>query len=228
MKNYLLLSLALALPAVAEDKPMLAIPGKVIYENALAAMPEGWTAPKGKWEAAEGGLRGAELPADNHGAVVRFAKPLQDFIIQYEVKLDGAKGSSLSINDPKGHLARVSMTPASVAVTKDDHDHEGPDKAVVFGRLQADLKPGEWHTVRMEMVGTQLLGRVDAVVAFGANEQLGVAKSNVGLTVAGQSAIFRNFKIWEATANPDWDAVKATLPKGTPLAPPKAVRTVRP
>ena len=222
MKKLIVGSLLLCLPVLATDKPLLGIPGKLVYENALADRPEGWTAPKGDWKSADGALCGAEKPEDKHGAVIRMNKTLSDFIIQYEVKMDGAKGTSLSINDPKGHLARVSVAPTSVRVTKDDHDHEGPDQAVVFGALKADVKPGTWHTVRMEIVGQEILGKVDDVVAFGSHEQLSTAKSNIGLTVAGQTASFRNLKIWEATLNPDWAIVRTSLPKGEPLPPPRA------
>lgn len=212
----------LSLPAWAEEKPLLGVPGKLVYENALADKPEGWTAPKGDWKPADGALCGAEIPEDNHGAVIRMNQQLSNFIIQFETKLDGAKGISLSINDPKGHLARVSVSPTTMRVAKDDHDHEGPDTAVAFGVLKVDVKPGAWHTVHMEIVGNEMLGKVDDVIACGSHEQLTAAKSNIGLTVAGQSASFRNLKIWEATPNPDWASVKATLPKGEPATPPKA------
>lgn len=222
VKNALLCSLLLALPALAADPALLGVPGKLVYENALAGKPEGWTAAKGDWKSVEGTLCGAEKPEDQHGAVIRLNKPLADFIAQYEVKLDGAKGTSFSINDPKGHLARVSVSPGSVRVAKDDHDHEGPDAAVSFGFLKADLKPGVWHTVRMEIVGREMLGKVDDVVACGSHEQLAAAKSNFGLTVAGQTASFRNLKIWEAAPNPDWQTVKASLPKGEAMPQPRA------
>ena len=223
-----LLACLIALPALAGEKPLLGIPGKLVYENALAGVPDGWTAGKGRWEAADGVLRGTELAADNHGAVLRTSRPLKDFIIQYEVRLDGAKGTSLSINDPKGHLARVSLAPTSVRVTKDDHDKDGPDKAQVFGALKAELKPGVWQTVRMEIVGDQMLGKVGDVVAFGSHEQLAGPKSNFGLTVSGESASFRNFKLWEATPNPDWETVKASLPKGEPIPPPRPAPAKKP
>ncbi len=221
MKMLIVCSLLLGLSAMADDKPLLGVPGKLVYENALADKPEGWTTPKGDWKSADGALCGAEKPEDKHGAVIRMNIKLSDFIIQYEVKMDGAKVTSLSINDPKGHLARITVAPTSVRVAKDDHDHEGPDKAVTFGALKADVKPGTWHTVRMEMVGNEMLGKLDDVIACGSHEQLSTAKSNIGLTVAGQTASFRNLKIWEATPNPDWATVKATLPKGEPLPPPR-------
>ena len=57
----LLLSLA-ALTARADDKPLLAVPGKVILEAKLDGAPGApWKAAKGKWEAADGTMRGSEL-----------------------------------------------------------------------------------------------------------------------------------------------------------------------
>lgn len=221
MKVAALCTLALALPALAADQPLLGVPGKLVYENALSSgVPEGWTVGKGKWEAADGALRGAELEADHHGAVMRMTKPLQDFIIEFEAKLDGSKGISLSINDPKGHLARIAVAPASVRVTKDDHDKTGPDKAELFGNLKADIAAGTWIKVRMEIVGDTMLAKAGEIVACGTHEQLAGAKSNFGLTVAGETASFRNFKLWETTRNPDWEAVRAALPKCEPVPAP--------
>jgi hypothetical protein len=79
----------------------------------------------------------------------------------------------------------------------------------------------------MEIVGDTMLGTVGGVTACGSHEQLAAAKLNVGLTVAGQSAGFRNLKIWEATVNPDWNTVKAALPKGDPLPPPRGTNRRR-
>jgi hypothetical protein len=64
-------------------------------------------------------------------------------------------------------------------VQKDDHDHGGPDKAVVFGKVAKPL--------------------------------MATDKANVGLTVAGESASFRNLRMWEATPKADWAATKGKL-----------------
>lgn len=216
MKPISLLTLTLSLAAFgvrAEDKPLLAVPGKVIYENKLsdgAGAP--WKAAKGKWEPADGVLRGSELEADKHGAVTRLPNKLQDFVIEYEFKFSGAKATSLSINAIKDHMARIMITPKSVAIQRDDNDHEGPDKAVVFARFPTELGEG-WHKVRMEMVGDKMLGKVDDLVAWGANDLFLKEKAAPGFTVSGQSVDFRNFSLREATLNPAWEEVKATLPK---------------
>lgn len=220
--SFLTLALALAttLGVHAEDKPLLAIPGKVIYESRLDTAPGApWKAAKGKWELVGGVLRGSELEADKHGAVTRLPNKLQDFVVEYEFKFEGAKTTSLSINAVKDHMARIMIQPKIVVIQRDDNDHEGPDKAVVFARFPTELAPG-WHKVRLEMVGDIMLGKVDDLVAWGASDLFKTPKASPGFTVSGQSVDFRNLTIREATLNPGWESVKATLPKpGEQVAP---------
>jgi hypothetical protein len=198
----------------AADKPLLAVAGKVLYENKFdSEQGAQWKSPKGAWGVAAGALRGSEKPEDKHGAVTRLPDKLADFIFEYEFKFEGAKATSLSLNAAKGHLARIAITPKSVAIQKDDMDHEGPDKAVVFARFAADLQPGVWHKVRMEMVGDTLLGKVNEFVAWGATEHFKQERIAPGLTVGGQSVEFRNLKMSEASLNPDWSEVQKSLPK---------------
>ncbi len=196
----------------AEDAALLAIPGKVIYESKLDQAPAApWKSAKGKWELANGVLRGSELESDQHGAVTRLPDKLQDFVIEYEVRLDGARVTSLSINGVKDHMARILITPKMVTIQRDDNDHEGPDKSVVFARFAADLGDG-WHKVRMEMVGDKMLGKVDDLVAWGASDLFKNPKQSPGFTVGGASAEFRNLTIRETVLNPEWETVREKLP----------------
>ena len=222
MKTSLFLLFSIAgLVHAADDKPMLAIPGIVIYESKLDTTPGApWRFAKGKWELVDGVLRGAELVADKHGAVARLPNQLADFVLEYEFKLEGARSTSLSINALKDHMARILITPKSVTVQRDDNDHEGPDKAVVFARFPAEIQPGVWHKVRLEMVGKVMLGRVGELSAWGESDLFATPKAAPGFTVAGESADFRNLVIREASLNPAWESVKAGLPKpGEKVAP---------
>jgi len=215
MKHTTLLLLALAAPLSlrADDKLLLAVPGKVIYESKLDAAPGApWKAAKGKWELVEGAMRGSEIAEDKHGAVTRLPNKLQDFVVEYEFKFEGARTTSLSINGLKDHMARINITPKSITIQRDDSDHEGPDKAIVFARFMTELAPG-WHKVRLEMVGDKMLGKVDDIVAWGASDLFKSEKASPGFTVGGQSVDFRNLTIREAVPNPEWEAVQATLPK---------------
>lgn len=218
MKVALLAALSLTVGispyAFAGDAPLLAIPGKVVYESRLdTPLSTPWKPAKGSWELNDGAWRGSEKPEDKHGAVTRITTKLKDFVIEYEFKFEGARTTSLSINALKDHMARISITPKSVIVQRDDNDHEGPDKAVVFARIAADLQPGTWHKVRLEMVGDTMLGKVDDLVAWGSNDLFKQDRVNPGFTVGGQSVDFRNFTIRDATLNPEWGKVKATLPE---------------
>jgi hypothetical protein len=227
MKYSTLLTLTLsvaALSATAADTALLAIPGKVIYENKLDTAPAApWASAKGKWELVEGALRGAEKPEDKHGAVTRLPNKLTDFVIDYEFKFEGARSTSLSINAVKDHMARIMITPKTVTIQRDDNDHDGPDKAIIFARFPADLAAGTWHKVHLEMVGDTLVGQVDNLIAYGTSDLFKTPKMAAGFTVGGQSVDFRNFSLREATLNPAWDSVKATLPApGSKIAPPPA------
>ncbi len=193
---------------------LLATRGTLLYSDDLQQAPDGkaWRAPKGQWEVKDGALRGAEIAEDKHGAVTRHPLAFGDAVIQFDVKLDGCRGTSLSINDAKEHLARVSLNPKGFTVQKDDHDHAGPDQRVLFGKRDVELKTGEWHTVVVEFVGTTMLVTVDGAHAtFGDDALIAAAKANLGFTVAGQSAAFRNLRVWAATPNADWAKTKATL-----------------
>jgi hypothetical protein len=200
-------------PLLAEE-PKLAIPGSILYENKLAEAPgPEWKAAKGKWESADGSLRGSELPEDKHGAVIRLNRKFTDFVIEAEFCFSGAKSTTLSINAEKDHMARIAITPNLVTVRRDDNDHAGPDKAITFAVFPAKFEPGTWHKIRLEMVGDVLLGQVDDLVAWGSDPLFATPKVAPGFTAAGQSIQWRNFTVRAATLNPNWEAVKATLPK---------------
>jgi hypothetical protein len=208
-----LCTFGLALAAGAADKPLLAIPGKVIYESKLDAAPAvPWLMPKGKWELVEGVWRGAEKPEDKHGAVARLPNKLADFVIDYEIKFEGGKASALSINAAKAHMARIAITPQYVSLIRDG-SHDGTVKPDIYARFAVNFATGTWHKVHMEMVGDTVLGQVDDLVAWGCSDAFKQGRFGPGLTVGGQSVDFRNLSVREATLNPDWEKVKETLPK---------------
>ncbi len=179
---------------------------KLEFADAFSGTAPGpqWKAAKGRWEIVDGTLRGSEIPADKHGAVIRLPFRLQNIVIAYDVKLDGAKTTSLSINGPKDHLARVIVAPARFAVQRDDQDHDGPDKASVFLTKPVKLEPGTWHSVVLEMVGDNMVGTLDGNLIGDGNDPTFAAKEKVnpGFTVAGESASFRNVRIYTAKPEP--------------------------
>lgn len=197
----------------ADPATLMAERGKVLFQEDFARplSPE-WRSAKGKWEIADGALRGAERKVDMHGAVTRHALPYRNVVIQYSFKLDGTRQTSLSINDAKGHCCRVVINPTGFTVQKDSHDKNVTDKAAVLQRVETPIKPGEWHTVVVELLGKEMLARVDGgPVAYGANDTIDVDKANFGLTVAGEAASFKNLRVWEALPSKTWESTRAKL-----------------
>jgi hypothetical protein len=214
-----------AVPAVAADPlapagvpaTKMLVPGKQLLSDDFAApLGKEWKVAKGKWDVSGGAVRVAELPADLHGAVARRDVPLKSAVVAYEFKLDGAKVTTLSVNGPKGHVCRVLVRPTGISVQKDDQDgKKGDDKAVPLATAEAPVKAGEWHTLVVELRGADLLATLDGKhVAYGRHAAIDTARTNFGLTVAGEAASFRRLRVWEAEAvRPDWESTRAGLGK---------------
>lgn len=208
-----LTSTGFAADPAPEAKTLMTIRGKSIVSDDLKETDlKGWKVAKGKWEIADGVLHGEEVAADKHPAVTRHAASFKDAVIQYDFKLDGAKVTTLSINDAKEHLCRVVINSTGFTVQKDDRDHEGPDKAVVFQRVATPIKPGEWHTLVIEILGKEMVATLDGEkTGLGEHERIADPKANLGFTVSGQGVSFRNLRVWEAQPNPEWNSNKSRL-----------------
>jgi hypothetical protein len=226
MSLRLLALLALVSPLCAADAPatLLAQPDKELVSDALTKDAKGaeWKIAKGKWERAADGIHVEELPADKHGAAGRVTTKLQDFVAAFDFRLDGAKSISISINDAKEHVARVMITPTSLRVQKDDHDHDGPEKSTIFLNQAQAFEAGSWHSVVLEMVGDTMVATIDGKISgFGSDDLFKAEKANPGFTCAGQSATFRNFVIWSAKAEPKatWKETSVKIAEAMKVAP---------
>ena len=196
----LLLTVAFTTGISFADDLAISTKGDLLLEDSLAEVGKPWRTAKGEWEPTEGGVLGSEIEADKHGAVMRHPLAFKDVVIEFSFKLDGARGISLSINDAKGHVCRLSITKAGFQARKDDHDHDGPDKAVPFEQVKHSLDDGKWHTAVVELVGGDMVCTIDGKISRGSDALIATDKANLGFTVAGQSAGFKDLKAWAAKA----------------------------
>ncbi|MEM8953100.1 MAG: family 16 glycoside hydrolase [Verrucomicrobiota bacterium] len=195
-------------------QPLMTKPGNLIFEDTLAEKTEGWKAANGQWEVVDGALQGMELEADDHAATYKRKINFQNAIIQYSFKINGARATTLSVNDDVDHVCRVLFNERGLSTQKDDHDHGGPDTAVKFTTHEMTFDPEKWHTVLIEIHGDTLLAQVDDEdhVSFGAHELIAeVEKASIGFTIAGESVSFRNLKIWDAHPNEGWESTRKRL-----------------
>jgi hypothetical protein len=198
----------------ADDLPktLMTERGKLLASDDFATLDaKTWHVAKGQWEIAGGGLKGVEVKSDNHPAVIRRQFPFKDAVIQFDVQVNGSKQTTFSVNEAKAHLARALFMPAGFAAQKDSQDHGVADKAVRFATVTTPMKPGEWHTVVIEFLGEEMVTTMDGKTIAGAHPVLVHEKANFGFTVAGDSALYRNLRVWEAKPNPAWEQNKKQI-----------------
>ena len=110
-----------ATPAPVESKPILATPGKLLFEDDFAReeMAPKWSIGKGFWTIHEGVVTVAENPDDHHGAYayVKQKMEFKDIVAEFSFKFDnsGRLICSLMMEDSKykgshaGHIIRASV-----------------------------------------------------------------------------------------------------------------------
>ncbi len=204
---------ALQEPACADD-PLLCLPGKVIFQESFStpSLDSQWTIPKGDWNIIEQALRGSELPADKHSAVIRKEADFpENFIIQFKFRFSGGKAIHCSFNG-KGHICRATLTPEGYMLKGEKVKSDPEDRAVTVGQVQQKFAPGKWHTMQIEVAGNEFVAQVDdGPIAFGADQKIGRPKTNFGFPMSGTYSEIDDIKIWNAKLNPNWEARKETL-----------------
>ncbi|MSU48427.1 MAG: DUF1080 domain-containing protein [Opitutus sp.] len=186
-----------------------------------------WRTAIGKWDFTAQGLIGAQIKGE-HSAINILNLSFQDAVIQFDAQVNGCNRCIFRVNDPQDgravgeHLCRVTLRADGLVAQKDDHDHAGPDTAVIFGEIKRRFKSGEWKTVLIELHGDEMVVTVDGETIAGRHPFLTRPKANIGFGVTGQSAAFRNLRVWEAVLRRDWPQRRAAL------EPPRAGPSIRP
>lgn len=195
--------------AAAADAPkpkgeaILAKAGALVFHESFNSSTEGWSMPHGDWTTSEDGLSGTERAADDHAAVMKKALTLKDVVIEFDVMLGETKSAMFGIDDAKDHVCRVTLTPSSFQARKDDNDHEGPDQAKPFNMVDETFATDEWHTVRIELLGQEMVATTGDHVSLGSDPLLATDKAKWGFVVSGPTAKFRDLTIWEAVPAED-------------------------
>lgn len=225
MKYLLPLCLLLTLltAARAQDvRPLLTKPGMLLFSEDLNEVPHerdkrnkirrgNWQSGKGKWEIKDGVLVGAEILEEKHGAML--TKPglaFHNAAVEVSFRLDGARAFTLDANSfALGRIIAVTVTSTSLKLVR---SLEGGDRMDVLDTVPLTLEPGTWHTLLLEMQGREVAASIDGKdVAFGAGERIDVDKTSVQLRVGGESAAFKNLRVWEAAPADTWEATRAKL-----------------
>jgi len=211
------------------EKPLPPFDGK---SNGFASGFKAWrynTEKRGgHWDVVDGTFAGTENPEVHHPATASYGFDFKDVVIQCEVKmkdvpLNGRVGRRVHVRttDTKDYVCSVMIDDKGWGIEKDDNDHAGPDKPVPLGRINQPMKLDEWHTVVFEILGEEMVGTVDGKSLTGTHPLIGEEKHSVMFVIGGEGAV-RNFKVWQAEANPDWAKNKETILAAQKAAAPSA------
>jgi hypothetical protein len=189
--------------------------------NGFASGFKGWrynAAPRGgRWMVKDNMFVGSEDPMAHHPATASYGFDFKDVVIQCEVRMDnaplnGRTGRYLNIRttDTKDYVCSIIINPGGFRIQKDDNDHAGPDKAVPLGKCQVPLKLDEWIKVCFEIKGNEMVGTVNGRSLTGSHPLIRSEKHSV-MFVCGVQGSVRNFRVWQALPNPEWEQNKARI-----------------
>lgn len=203
-------SLALSAAFAAPDaEPTLGKRGKLLLEEKFESpeIPPGWNRNTGELAIAGGALRSREIEADKHAAAFRKPLPLQDCLIQVDVKLDGANTFNLGF-DPapgqlkkKGHLFSVVIAQGTWSLVEHIDKADPASKNKVHARAAVEFPKGEWFTLVLEVKGNNVVARVEGKEPLKATApDFHVKKPGLVFRVGGKgehAALIDNVKVWE-------------------------------
>jgi hypothetical protein len=181
---------------VSED---FAKPVASIEAGTANKVKRGWRVLSGQWDFSSGALRGVQLATDGRSAFVVHSLAFREAVIQFDVRFDGCRQVIFRIQDAKPeHVCSVTIRPDGFSAQKDDHDHTGPDAAVPFGKAALPIPRGEWKTVLVEIKGAEMAATIGGKSITGTHPLIAAEKATIEFVVTGDSASFRNVRMWEA------------------------------
>ena len=85
-----------------------------------------------------------------------------------------------------------------------EHDEWKPGTITTVDVKPAAFESGKWYTLRMELIGNDVLASCNGVSVFGTHEKFGLPKTALSLGVGTCPHELRNLRIYEATRGPRW------------------------
>jgi hypothetical protein len=193
MKKFhaLVAILAFASSALAEDaKPLLhdhALP-VLAAPDFKSPLDASFGIAKGKWTPEGGVLSVLDLPEQKHIPVLHHKVGLASATIEMEFLIEGP-GTFLVGCDSSKHIGRVVVTATALSIAEDT---VAPSHTIA--KLPMEVKPNEWHKLRVEWQGDQIAANLDGKELRAQHAFFATPKSRSWLA-AGKSVKVRNLKI---------------------------------
>jgi hypothetical protein len=200
------------------------------YSSQQQQVAEGWTVKvaHAEWKKTTNGVQ--SVFRSGHMPVLQFdcEQPFSNVVIEVEFRFHKGPGT----NNNNGAACRISPTnprlnpnaySASVWANLDskdrqpgmvlEHDEWRSKGITTVDHKPASFEPDTWYRVRMELIGNASLATCNGVTVYGTHEKFGLPKTSIALGSGYCVHEFRNFRIYEATPNPDWVAPASSSAK---------------
>jgi hypothetical protein len=106
---------------------------------------------------------------------------------------------AFSLNNEKGHVCRVTITPTMVTLHKDKPKKDSDEKAAVLGREKVSLEPGQWHTMLVTVCGKHMAASLDGKpIVAGENDGIDVDKTALAFPTTGDGVSLKKIRVWKA------------------------------
>ncbi|TWU45312.1 hypothetical protein Q31b_04840 [Novipirellula aureliae] len=123
-----------------------------------------------------------------------------------------------------GHIVSAWVNPDGRYTKKNsivlEHVPPRGEQGILMDHQPLTSEPNTWYTAILEIVGDETLFRMGDQVAYSKTEEITLPKNLVSLTLGTTWHEIKRVRIWNAEANPDWEANKAaTLQSRKPFRP---------
>jgi hypothetical protein len=184
----------------ATNAPGFSERGKLLFSDDFngSALDAGWAGKLGKWEVANGWVRGSEQAEDHHAAVRRHPLTYHDAIFEFAFQFDGGKAVHLSLNNKGGHVCRLILTPKGMALMADKPNVKSDLKPERLAAVDTAIASGVWHRVAVEVHGAQMIAQLDGKESIsGSSARVDVDKADFGFPVQGASVMIDYVRVYE-------------------------------
>ncbi len=235
MKSFTAIILTLAVtisvtqvPAADENTKVpaaIAEKGELIFSDDFERNELGadWQPLIPTFAVADGVMKGTQT-RDDHGAVGRVYRPMEDIVVEFKFRFAGSPTFNVVFDDKNlkeyshaGHVCRVAVTPTQIRLGDDkegimrndifkmrkDPAKKAEADKLLEGRtavIKTPVDPETWHTMRIEIAGDEMRVSLDEK-PVGFLKSPGLAhptKESLHFTVTGSDMLFDEVRIWRA------------------------------
>lgn len=202
MKTFLLPFFLSAISlASAAPQPDLVSPGKIIAQPTLQApLSKPWIVAKGIWTPANGIITANQIPAQKHPAVLNLPTGPAPMIVECDFQFNTAKVFVVGCNAKTGHVGRVTISPAKIAIAENSKVNGKVTNHVLAQQVVA-LKPTDWQHLRVEYTGDKLAAWLNDTSLQAEHPFLATPKA-AWFFAATDGVQLRNIRITEGVPGP--------------------------